>query len=1252
MGLLLMAAAGGSQAAASSPTAGGSASADAVADRYKRSLSSGTRESDEALKARYGIGASSQVNATGKAVGQTWAGGGRGAAEGGAEPLDSSDAALLNRYRSAGTAGALGGQASAASPDTAAFVSGVLGVESATATNRGITEAGAGTTQIATRYTATLPCTNAESNVSIGTYSGKFSCGSNNTAVLLLCPQGTFCTRDDQFIRLNARPGAPASAQGLKLEASFTGTGARRSATLQLSGSSSIEATAQKSTPASAYTEGSYLGVVQAGSSGERYNEAMNTHGRASLRCLQYAKDGKTCLFQEQANLGTLASGSETSTTGSCDSPVCERQTTSTRTWTESCNRGVDATTYNCTYVRVPLSCTVETGTSRQCSGGITDPESQGYAMTGSESVEIDCPEGTPSGTVCERTTESWIGPETLQGSCQAYPLPIYGGSPATSCENKGQGLYRASCSGWYGRTLTEAACTTAGDDESDPYELDESLKPGCGYCLRSEYVDSCIAEAPVSDASCPAASKPACSLSAVTCLESSVVGSTPICYAQREEYSCSETTTSCASWSQPASCSGAADLSGGTSRIPVSSGASGMGGFGQAAASLGVADAVAQSVTDEMSEMEDLAWFMQNGGLPKVFNGENYRCSEGRLRGVGAGVNCCSIRLERPEAGLANSCDLDDVKLAALRRKNQAYYVGRYCAKSVKILGRKTCIERAQSYCTYDGILPRIIQEQGRQQLAQFAAQDVSGAVSRASSVLGYYGAGAGGWSAPISAGRDITVRRWQWPAACQAGVLTVDAAQASGDQLLDCPSVPDVYWATCVAGTPGADCSTPPSSPLDSADGWTIGRTNPLRDETTPIHRLAWVTGSCDTGTDNCAYEVQAWPASTGGRAVLSRDTEFQATTGEAAPSGESALEGGELSIIGNTIVRPAIYRTAGPAPAQIPVQYSTDNGLTWGQLLLPAMPEGAPGEVSIPGSDEGVSVQLSCEDAVGFGGDALRLCRLRSVGTVVVTTKPWGAPKRPDCKGFTMGQFSVLDFERMDFSEWIAELTDELGGKLDNIASEVGSQALAMADSYFAHYGGGVASDSTSYGAGNSVAPQSSQSVWITPREDYGPFDAKIRVVSNWPRGFEDSTQNTNPVTRVVVDWNDCTAPELLVPTLRNGEAAEFTGTHRFASPDQIGCGIGGKRDIEHQVKVTVTARDGTHEVFYKVRNVWKDFKGNVTQEREGSSNAIKQGNVTGSDTSDRGTVLHRESVESQQIQGSAPGSGIFREEAGRQ
>lgn len=117
---------------------------------------------------------------------------------------------------------------------------------------------------------------------------------------------------------------------------------------------------------------------------------------------------------------------------------------------------------------------------------------------------------------------------------------------------------------------------------------------------------------------------------------------------------------------------------------------------FGVAAAYLGVVTSAGKDVADA----QDI----------DIFTGFKSTCAQYPLNTS----DCCS------DDGWANGsvtgCSNDDKALIQQRASKLTHYVGTYCSKKLPVV--KTCIQYKQSYCTYTGMLARIIQEGGRAQL------------------------------------------------------------------------------------------------------------------------------------------------------------------------------------------------------------------------------------------------------------------------------------------------------------------------------------------------------------------------------------------------------------------------------------------------------------------------------------------------------------------------------------------------------
>jgi hypothetical protein len=99
--------------------------------------------------------------------------------------------------------------------------------------------------------------------------------------------------------------------------------------------------------------------------------------------------------------------------------------------------------------------------------------------------------------------------------------------------------------------------------------------------------------------------------------------------------------------------------------------------------------------------------------GTIYIFNGHDKRCRTPGLETGGS--NCC--KKTKTWFGLG-MCKESEKVLAKLRSwgklDGQCHYVGSYCSK--KIL--KVCVQKKKTFCCFNSVLGRIIQEQGRKQL------------------------------------------------------------------------------------------------------------------------------------------------------------------------------------------------------------------------------------------------------------------------------------------------------------------------------------------------------------------------------------------------------------------------------------------------------------------------------------------------------------------------------------------------------
>jgi conjugal transfer mating pair stabilization protein TraN len=94
-----------------------------------------------------------------------------------------------------------------------------------------------------------------------------------------------------------------------------------------------------------------------------------------------------------------------------------------------------------------------------------------------------------------------------------------------------------------------------------------------------------------------------------------------------------------------------------------------------------------------------------------KMFSGSDKRC---RPSGFGTiFTNCCSMT-----GWFTTWCNNEERELKKKKESSVCHEVGSYCSSRVKFLG--ICLQKKKSYCCYNSIISRIINEQGRAQISK----------------------------------------------------------------------------------------------------------------------------------------------------------------------------------------------------------------------------------------------------------------------------------------------------------------------------------------------------------------------------------------------------------------------------------------------------------------------------------------------------------------------------------------------------
>lgn len=410
-----------------------------------------------------------------------------------------------------------------------------------------------------------------------------------------------------------------------------------------------------------------------------------------------------------------------------------------------------------------------------------------------------------------------------------------------------------------------------------------------------------------------------------------------------------------------------------------------------------------------------------------------------------------------------ADYCDLEDVELAAARMAKRAVqvtpgfvptnntlctianythnapakgdmaYARQICAHWTKpwsIANTQTQVDEYQRWCEFDSMLSRIIQEQGREQLAELASQNAGGAKTKTAKFPFYQS--SGGWTDEINVNGN-RVRFWKWKEECATNEGYTNSMLAG----YDCPSSPDIYAAVCSEDS----CGTPPDHPVYGfSPGWETHRLEAEDHHVRALNRYSVVEGGCfEDGS--CEYKVHAWKAGAGGQMKIPIDMKW--------PINFPKTGWGEFSWAHNNVHFEAYTN---PLSTETPTRglrmcigssYQCQYDSDWK-------------EINIKNDINNMNNYINNAPPVSLtGGCADTECEFRATVEVNLTAKPWytysekeyepcmlevlgscvtkasttyDRQYKPDCSGFTIDEFLALDLGDMDFSEYVETLSEK--------------------------------------------------------------------------------------------------------------------------------------------------------------------------------------------------------------------------------
>tara|TARA_B100002049_G_scaffold229110_1_gene204319 strand:+ start:56791 stop:62259 length:5469 start_codon:yes stop_codon:yes gene_type:complete len=211
--------------------------------------------------------------------------------------------------------------------------------------------------------------------------------------------------------------------------------------------------------------------------------------------------------------------------------------------------------------------------------------------------------------------------------------------------------------------------------------------------------------------------------------------------------------------------------------------------------------------------------------------------------------------------------CDEEETELSKSRgAKTTVGDFGQYC--TVDVLG--FCLERGYSYCEFDNIFSRIVQEQGRDQIADALTSGAAGAAEEdfsfnySTSIVG------GAWN--VVSGSDGVngnkIAMWSWDEDCINHQVDTNPPEDVDDYLPPlCPYSDEVHIAVCMSGTA---CTTLPDSPYtqyntsagyEVTSDYKVKIADPNSLQNFALSPTVFISGQCGTTVVSITNQVMTW-------------------------------------------------------------------------------------------------------------------------------------------------------------------------------------------------------------------------------------------------------------------------------------------------------------------------------------------------------------------------------------------------------
>jgi hypothetical protein len=337
--------------------------------------------------------------------------------------------------------------------------------------------------------------------------------------------------------------------------------------------------------------------------------------------------------------------------------------------------------------------------------------------------------------------------------------------------------------------------------------------------------------------------------------------------------------------------------------------------------------------------------------------------------------------------------CEQEEVELAKSRGAGYAYEVGKWVSKD--LLGYK--VESTYGFCEFDNLFSRIVQEQGREQIAQALLQGSVDAITQDISFDYFIETDGGGWNLHEINGNKVAF--WSWDDECK-NYSTVYNPPEGVEQYLPpvCPISEEIYIASCEGG----DCNLLPTNPFEPlSSDYMIKNINSKIDTGLSVSTKMYVSGLCsDDGV--CQYKVNAYPEGSGAKTQIGFDVNWS-----------------------NNVYTPGWSEFSYDIGGYILVPYELGDGVGTSGTVQVKINEVV---FDVPVNTNGEQVSIGDLTFIGKCSDDFYSCSYRVYKSVLLNLIPWGEAEAPNCRGFSAQEVEILDFGSMDLQEWIATVLPE--------------------------------------------------------------------------------------------------------------------------------------------------------------------------------------------------------------------------------